>query len=255
MSSPILHAYSKLPLSVRRPVGRAIQRSPKLTRTAAALSAIGTDRFATATPDTLPALERAFETVRDEGLLGDYYEFGLYRGFAFLHAQKQARRVGLDDMHFYGFDSFAGLPEIDEVDGPAGIWKRGDYSCSRRTVEKNLLKNGACSADFTLVEGFYDESLTNELRHRLSPRPVALALIDCDLYASTVPVLTWLEDLLQHRSILLFDDWNCADRDDDKGERRAFREFLEAHPEWTAEPWFEFGWHGQAFRLTTTDRR
>jgi hypothetical protein len=249
MSSSLISAYTKLPTSVRRPIGRVVSRSPALTRAANALAARGQRGFVTMTPDTLPAITQALAAVRSEGLQGDYFEFGLFRGFTFLHAQKEARRLGLRDIHFYGFDSFAGLPEIDEIDGAAGIWNPGDYACDRAQVETYLRKYGAREADYTLVEGFYDQSLTPDLRDRLQPRRAAVALIDCDLYASTVPVLDWLTDLLQPDSVLLFDDWNCADADDEMGERRAFGEFLAAHPKWTAEPWFAFGWHGQAFRL------
>jgi O-methyltransferase len=250
MTTLLYSAYAKLPLSVRNPISHLVRHNPILGKTARALlNTLNTDGFITMTPDTPPALTRALQTVKSEGLPGDYFEFGLYRGYTFLHAQKEAQRLGLNNMRFYGFDSFAGLPAIDEVDGSAGIWQQGDYACDRTQVEAYLRKYGAHAGSYTLVEGYFDQSLTPELRQRLQPQKVAIALIDCDLYASTVPVLNWLSDLLQPNSILLFDDWNCAEQDDDKGERRAFGEFLAAHPEWSAEPWFSFGWHGQAFRL------
>ncbi|MGZ5294966.1 MAG: hypothetical protein ACXWH5_13390, partial [Actinomycetota bacterium] len=66
---------------------------------------------------------------------------------------------------------------------------------------------------------------------------------------STVPVLRFLASLIQEGSILLFDDWNCFDRSDQKGERRAFREFLAKNPQFAAEKWTSFGRRGQAFVL------
>jgi hypothetical protein len=248
MPSPATSAFAKLPPSVRDRISRVIGRSPALQRAVDAVSAIGSDGFVSMTPETLPAITSALELVRAEGLAGDYFEFGLYRGVTFLHAQTEAQRLGLSDIRFYGFDSFAGLPEIGEVDVAAGIWEAGDYACSRAEVDAYLTKYRA-PGDYTLIEGFFDQSLTEELRARLQPRHVAVALIDCDLYASTVPVLEWLAQLLQPNCVLLFDDWNCADSNDEMGERRAFGEFLAVHKEWIAEPLFTFGWHGQAFQL------
>ena len=84
-------------------------------------------------------------------------------------------------------------------------------------------------------------------------KPVMLALIDCDLYSSTVSVLDFLDNLLQDGSILMFDDWNCFGKSDERGERRAFREFLARHPIWRADPFVSFGWHGQSFVLSQVD--
>ena len=102
-----------------------------------------------------------------------------------------------------------------------------------------------------LVEGWYEESLTPTLKSALDPSKVGVALVDCDLYQSTVPVLRFLASLLQEGSILLFDDWNCFDRSDQKGERRAFREFLIENPQLAAERWLTFGRRGQAFVMHT----
>ena len=74
-----------------------------------------------------------------------------------------------------------------------------------------------------------------------------MVLIDCDLYQSTVPVLAFLDDLLQEGSIVLFDDWYCFGDSDDRGEPRAFNEFLADHPQWTAESWIDFPVYGKAF--------
>jgi hypothetical protein len=151
-------------------------------------------------------------------------------------------------MRFFGFDSFQGLPEPAGVD-VAGEFRKGDYACSRPEVTATLEKRGVDWGRTHLVEGWYDQSLTAKLKCTLAPGQVGVALVDCDLYESTVPVLRFLASLVQDGSILLFDDWNCFDRSDQKGERRAFREFLEANPRFSAERWFNFGRRGQAFVL------
>jgi hypothetical protein len=66
----------------------------------------------------------------------------------------------------------------------------------------------------------------------------AVVLVDCDLYASAVPVLEFVAPLLQTGTILIFDEyWNLGE---DAGERRAHREFSERHPEIVSRPLSRF---------------
>lgn len=100
-----------------------------------------------------------------------------------------------------------------------------------------------------LVRGFYKDSLTKALQNDLKVYPIRVVLIDADLYESTVPVLSFIEPMLQVGTLMLFDDWNCFNADNAKGERRAFQEFLSSHPDIQVAEEFSFGWHGQAFRV------
>ncbi|MEO8293426.1 MAG: TylF/MycF/NovP-related O-methyltransferase [Actinomycetota bacterium] len=193
------------------------------------------------------ALAKSFSRMRSTHLRGDYFEFGLYRGASFSVAHRLAGRYRLGpQMRFFGFDSFQGLPEPAGVD-VAGEFRKGDYACSRAGVTATLNRRGADWSRIHLVEGWYDRSLTEELKRSLAPAKVGVALVDCDLYESTVPVLRFLTSLLQEGSILLFDDWDCFGGSEQKGERRAFREFLEENPRFAAERWIRFGRRGQAF--------
>jgi O-methyltransferase len=102
----------------------------------------------------------------------------------------------------------------------------------------------------TLVEGYFEKSLTEETRRALQLDRCAVAVIDCDLYRSTVPVLEFLRPLLQRQSVLLFDGWRSCGEDPTRGELRAFAEFLQTYPELEAEPFFRFGKDGQGFFVT-----
>jgi O-methyltransferase len=193
------------------------------------------------------ALEKSFRRARVATLEGDYFEFGLYRGSAFAHAVRVARRhLPASPMRFFGFDSFRGLPPLTGVDKATGEFSQGQFACALSDVRAKLDGKVDWSRAH-LVEGWFEDSLTQELKDCLRPGPVAVALIDCDLYGSTVSVLAFLEDFLQEGSMLLFDDWDCFGRQDHMGERRAFREFLEARPWFTPEKWIRFGRRGQAF--------
>jgi hypothetical protein len=193
------------------------------------------------------AIDTAMARLSTEGPAGDYYEFGLYRGYTFWYAQQAAARAGLETMRFFGFDSFAGLPDVEGEDKKAGIFISGDYGCTRNEVEKQLTERGFDWSRAALTEGFFDTSLTPETKHRLQAGSAALVMVDCDLYQSTVPVLAFLADRLQDGTIVLFDDWYCFGEAQDQGEPRAFREFCAAHPEWRAEWLMDFPTYGKAF--------
>ena len=208
--------------------------------------------FNAATRSTLEGLNLAFAKAADLDTLdkGDYYEFGLFKGFSFYWAYQTAADHDAKSLRFFGFDSFAGLPEV--VDGPDATeddFYQGQYSCSYELVRSQLDNRGIDWSRAVLVKGYYSESLTDNLREQHAMGPVVIALIDCDLYASTVDVLRFLGPLIGDRSILIFDDWNCYRRNDDKGQRRAFNEFLSGRPDTRAEPIFKYGTWGQGFLI------
>ena len=241
--------------------------SPRLL-TAKLLRALGVNKIAhrayykyvhgfnTANKFVLPAIERCFQELVESGspVSGDYMEFGLFKGYSFWYVQQVARRLNLHSMRFFGFDSFAGLPEPRGVDvTPDEHFYEGQFNCSRATVERNLDAEGVDWDRTFLIEGFFSDSLTLELRRKYSMKRVALALIDCDLYESTAHVLNFLKPMLDDGTILLFDDWNAFDASDAKGQRRALREFLGAGP-WGAEPLFAYGHYGQVFVMRRKGR-
>jgi len=206
--------------------------------------------FDTANRDVLPALEKSLSEVKKLGVLekGDYFEFGVFKGYAFWHAQKTASQLGFDHMRFFGFDSFNGLPEITQPDQTShNEFYQGQFRCSKNQVEKNLNAKGVDWNKTFLIEGYFDTSLTQETKEKYSLAKVSLALIDCDLYASTVDVLAFLKEMLADGTILMFDDWNCFNKDDNRGQRRAFREFLASQRAWEAQPFFSYGLYGQVF--------
>jgi hypothetical protein len=192
----------------------------------------------------LESISRAFEHVATESMTGDYYEFGLYSGGSFQHAQREAKRLGLSKTRFWGFDSFQGLPEVTDADRAVGF-STGAYACDRATVERLLNQwefDWSCAE---LIEGWYEDSLTPTLAAEKGMRPAAIVTVDCDIYKSTVPVMRFMTPLIQPGTVIIFDDWYCFKERD--GERKAFGEFIGAHPEWLAEYLPSFGWSDQSF--------
>lgn len=173
---------------------------------------------------------------------GDYYEFGLYRGYTFWYAQLIARHFNLGDMHFHGFDSFSGLPDVRGCDADMGQFQTGEFAASANVVRGYLETWGVDWSRTSLHPGFFDS---------LDPAadPVAraaLVLVDCDLYASTVPVLRYLYPRMQDGTVIIFDDWHCFGASNEHGERRAVAEFLEEHAELSMNPLLPFSRAGYA---------
>lgn len=174
---------------------------------------------------------------------GYYFEFGCN--------EANTVRMAWDSFHYLfdftyvGFDSFEGLPEITKID-EQDIWEKGKLAFAEESFINTCLSHGIPRDRLKTVRGFYDQSLTPELAQQLAPKKAAVIYIDCDLYTSTVSVLNWIPPFLQMGTILVFDDWNCFSADPERGERRAWREFLEANPSLRFEPFVTTA-EGQAF--------
>ncbi|HEX2095572.1 MAG TPA: TylF/MycF/NovP-related O-methyltransferase [Longimicrobiaceae bacterium] len=219
---------------------------------------IDSSDFLVLSPHTTEGLSRCFEKLRELGATsGDYLEFGVFQGHSLLHAYREAERLGLGEMRFFGFDSFAGLPEPDGADDApmhtlTGVdrLEAGMFVSSREEVLARLAAHGADLSRIRLVEGYFHDTLNPATRERLGLREAAIVLVDCDLYDSTRRVLDFVRELLRDRSILVFDDWNIFGADPARGERRAFAEFLERNPGGLRpETFVPLGWHGQSFIL------
>jgi hypothetical protein len=176
---------------------------------------------------------------------GDYLEFGCFGGNTFALAYKHSL-IHRINMHFYGFDSFKGLPEPKGIDAHPQ-WIEGDMSMNMNDFRSRLKANGIEESKITLVPGFYKDSLTHETREKIKLRKAAVVYVDCDLYESTVPVLDFILPLLQNGTIIAFDDWFCFNGDPDRGGQKATKEFLQRNPNIKFLDYLTFGWHGKSF--------
>jgi len=162
----------------------------------------------------------------------DVYEFGVYTGGTM---RSIARRI-VGFGHFWGFDSFSGLPaETTGVSVEGKHWQPGAFSSAdalgvwdeSQLVAK--LKERIAYENTTLVPGYYNESLNQELRRRHPFQPALLVDVDVDLHSSTMLCMRWL---LAHRLIVpgtfvRYDDWRQPRQK--YGEARAHRELTREH--------------------------
>ena len=146
------------------------------------------------------ALARA--DVRGEGLV---CEFGVASGLSVNFIAEHTERT------VYGFDSFDGLPEDWRPGYSKGAFARSRLPHVRPNVE--------------LVKGLFHETLPSFLAAH--PQRVSFLHVDCDLYSSTVTVLSALRGRIQPGCVIVFDEYlNFPGWED--GEHKAFAEFVAA---------------------------
>lgn len=167
---------------------------------------------------------------------GWYLEFGCHTGRT-MRAAWDAFHV-LHDWKYAAFDSFEGLPPLEEIDRMP-IWEKNTLKTSEEQFLRTVRKHGIPNEKLITVKGFYDDSLNGAAKQLLLPERAAVVYVDCDLYRSTIPVLEFVKDLLQKGTIVVFDDWFCFHGDPDRGQRRAFSEFCERYPHLRFEPFVQ----------------
>lgn len=192
-------------------------------------------------------LAQAFEFAKINGVSGDYFEFGVWRGKTFCYARKMAHRYRYGPVKFFAFDSIEGLPSV--VNNRFEIWKAGQFACSSEEFRRILHRNGFSPNEYELVPGFYDHSLTEELAARLQTQKVKASIIyiDCDLYESTIPVLDFILDFLQSGTILCFDDFYNYRGLPGYGEQRALAEFQARNSHVRLFPYMPYSPLGMSF--------
>ncbi len=150
--------------------------------------------------------------LETENLKGqiDFLEFGVAKGQSikwWIERNKDA------ESRFIGFDTFLGLPE------DYGRVPKGAFSADGKPPE---IEDARCSFEI----GLFQDTLFGFLeRFRLNRKTVVH--IDCDLYGSTLFVLTALVPKLKKGDILIFDEFGSIRHP--AHEFRAFYDFQSAY--------------------------
>jgi len=193
---------------------------------------------------------QAFDSLYANELIGDYFEFGCHRARTFRMAVSEARRQNMHFMNFRAFDSFAGLPEIqNEEEVSISDYTPGALATSEQDFVKLVSSLGLYTDKIKTYNGFYQQSLTNELQSTLVKEGAKanMICIDCDLYESAVPVFSFIEPFLQPGAIIYIDDYHVGYKGSPyAGVGKAFKE-LEARSEFTFAPFLPVGGFGFSF--------
>jgi Macrocin-O-methyltransferase (TylF) len=162
---------------------------------------------------TLPSRVEIFEHVAAE--IGArrvlYLEFGVRQGKSI---RIWSRLLRNPEAMLHGFDSFEGLPHDWTLEGHG----RGDFSTGGEPphIDDERVR---------FFVGWFDDTLP---AYQWLDHDVLFAMLDADLYSSTVTVLDHVKEHLAPGAYLYFDQLHhrCD-------ELRAFAEFIDENPEFT----------------------
>ena len=172
----------------------------------------------------------AYRFLASNKIQGNYCEFGVYTGKQFVECYNTFKNSDICK-NFYAFDSFQGLPELSKIDEHYKQFSSGALSASKNEFIENLKKHKINLSKIRINEGWFEDSLTDDLKSKIKDNGgINLALIDADLYVSTVPVLNFITDLLVDGGIIIFDDWFLFKGNPDLGVQKAFYEWEKVVP-------------------------
>ncbi len=167
-------------------------------------------------PDRYAVFDVVAEKVREKRVL--YLEFGVFEGASMRYWSSALKHP---EARLHGFDSFEGLPEDLDMDGP---YVKGVFDVQGRIPQID-------DPRVEFFKGWFEEVLPT---YQLPDHEVLVVVIDADLYSSTRCVLQHLRPFFKPGDFLYFDDMSRPDH-----EPRAFEEFLEES--------------GRKFRLVAVD--
>lgn len=213
----------------------------------------------------------------------DLYEFGVANPYTSHSSTKMLLQFcinfNIQYDTYHGFDSFLGLPEIQEKDSKEECnklgWHKGAFSAldffksggspgvdladnaivpKLDTVEE-VAEHLTCEYEkmrihdnqtIEFTPGYLEESLPKINTKNF--KPALIAHIDVDLYSSTYQALDFLfsNNLIVDQTYILFDDWYCCSRD--AGQQLAFREIRKKYPQFVYD---YYGFDGASDNMST----
>lgn len=201
-------------------------------------------------------LDMAMDFVRHNDVQGDYFEFGVYAGATFQYACHAAHDRGMNKMKFHALDSFEGFSEPKGHDD-IGLVTKGTRSCSEKQFLRNVKNAGVSLSLVTTTKGWFSDTLEGAGREdtdkKFGDKKIAAVWLDADLYEPTISALNYITPRLQDGTVMMFDNWFLFKGHPLRGERRAFDEWREVHPEFIFTQFYHFGWHGTSFIVSKKD--
>jgi len=194
-------------------------------------------------------LKTCLEFVSFNKVKGDYLEFGVFEGDNFIKAILFSRNKDLENMKFFAFDSFEGLPNISGLDKKVEIFSKNQFSCNVNKFRNILQKKKIDLNKIEIIEGWFNKTLNQKLKRKLNIKKASVIFVDVDLYESCVPVMDFITDYIQDGTIIIFDDYFCYKGSNKLGVRKAFEDWLKKNKNITVTPYLQYDWMGKAFIL------
>jgi hypothetical protein len=174
------------------------------------------------------SLIQSFHHVRQESLVGDFVECGVWKGGNIILLKKLIEKFNFKK-NIYGFDTFEGMvePSFYDVNYNNKSAKKmfdehkkkdiGFAMCSLDDVKRNIKKNTKTDNIF-LIKGKVENTLKNKKK---LPKKISILRLDTDFYESTKIELEILFPRLVKGGVLIVDDYGFW-----KGAKKAVDEYF-----------------------------
>jgi O-methyltransferase len=176
-----------------------------------------------------------------EGVPGDVFEAGVWRGGASILARAALQEAGVEDRVVWVADSFAGLPPPDPERYPADAGDRHYQDpflrVPRAEVERAFARHGLLDRQVRFLEGWFEQTLPAAPVERL-----AVLRLDGDMYGSTIVALDALYHRVSPGGFVIVDDYGAV-----PGCRQAVDDFRARHA--IAAPLVPVDWAGVFWRV------
>jgi hypothetical protein len=180
------------------------------------------------------AIYELYKLTKD--LPGSIGEFGVYHGATFFYLARlieifnssQFERYSSSSHHLYGFDTFEGIPSLNEIDqkGSTSAQKKiGGFSQPKGLFKSDFevfKRDSGISDRLHLVEGDACKTFPAFLSQNPGVR-FRFVLMDFDIYEPTKAVLDLIYDYMVPGGIIAFDEYAFPEW---AGETKAVDEFL-----------------------------
>lgn len=200
--------------------------------------------------DRARAIDKYLRYVKFAKVEGDYFEFGVYAGETFGYVYQSAQLRGQENMHFLALDSFEGFSEVSEADN-TGVLVKGERAFPFDRFIEKLKREGVDMSKVSAIPGWFEDTLIGKDKEKtekiVGNRRVAIAYLDVDLYEPTKTALNYITDRLSDGAVLCFDNWFLLKGHPERGEIKAFNEWVNENPNLIVNPYDQFGWHGKSF--------
>lgn len=167
---------------------------------------------------------------------GAYVEFGVFDGRSFTTACHALKGVCTD---FYAFDSFKGIVGANKNE--ENLYQDGAYYANLETFWHNMQVSGCSDFPIKAIQGPFQETLIQNTPSEIGIGHVSIVHIDSDVYEAAILALDFVAPVLLDGALILFDEFHAFGANNNKGERKAFNEWLHKNPHFSAEIYRNYG--------------
>jgi len=182
---------------------------------------------------------------------GAYVEFGVAMGHSMRSAEIAERTTHLESLgikrvqrRLIGFDTFSSFSSDSELDAHP-TWEGTSFNIDLERIRRRFKKdlNSRIFLNQQDACGLVDSNNEILVSHDSTglEGPIALLLLDMDLYAPTVAALEWCYPRIQPGTIIFLDEYFAFGGRRDRGEALALQELQDRHPQLELR---QFGFYG-----------